>query len=124
MTQAERLLREARDELRWCSGSPDFNEGGQARVGWIKGPQQALARIDAYLARPEPQAASAETPETDAQVKNELGMVMADFARSLERRLREAEAEGRRTGRLELLAELSGKRYEAAERGASGEESK
>ncbi|KKK73334.1 hypothetical protein LCGC14_2894880 [marine sediment metagenome] len=24
------------DALRWCSGSPDFNEGGQAREGWIK----------------------------------------------------------------------------------------
>ena len=22
--------------LRWTSGSPDFNEGGQAREGWIK----------------------------------------------------------------------------------------
>ena len=41
-----RLLAE---ELRWCSGSPDFNPGGQARVGWVKGPQVALADFDAAV---------------------------------------------------------------------------
>ena len=25
-------------EIRWCSGSPDFNPGGQARLGWERGP--------------------------------------------------------------------------------------
>ena len=53
MTPERELLREARDELRWCSGSPDFNEGGQARKGWIKGPQAVLNKIDAFFAQPE-----------------------------------------------------------------------
>ena len=25
-----------REALRWCSGSADFQEGGQARKGWLK----------------------------------------------------------------------------------------
>jgi hypothetical protein len=25
-----------REALVWCGGSPDFNEGGQAREGWLK----------------------------------------------------------------------------------------
>ena len=36
---AERLA----EELKWCSGSSDFNEGGVASLGWMKGPFQALA---------------------------------------------------------------------------------
>ena len=32
------------DALRWCSGSPDFNEGGQARDGWQKICAPLLAR--------------------------------------------------------------------------------
>ena len=37
------------DALIWCSGSADFNEGGQAREGWLK-----LCRplIDAALKGP------------------------------------------------------------------------
>ena len=35
-TQAEADVGALLDALRWCSGSPDFNEGGQARKGWIK----------------------------------------------------------------------------------------
>ena len=37
----------AQDALRWCSGSPDFNEGGQARAGWLapNGPAAALDAI-------------------------------------------------------------------------------
>ena len=31
------------DALIWCSGSPDFNEGGQAREGWLKGCAPLLA---------------------------------------------------------------------------------
>lgn len=47
--QAALLL--AQDALRWCSGSPDFNEGGQARVGWMSpgGPRDALDAIDTVL---------------------------------------------------------------------------
>jgi len=37
-------------EMRWCSGSADFNEGGQARVGWLKGPVPAMAKAEAALA--------------------------------------------------------------------------
>ena len=36
-----------KDALLWCSGAPCFNEGGEARKGWIKGPQAALAAYDA-----------------------------------------------------------------------------
>ncbi len=31
------------EALIWCSGSPDFNEGGQAREGWLKLGRTALA---------------------------------------------------------------------------------
>mgnify|MGYP001568996293 CR=1 FL=1 len=70
MDTAERLLREARNQLRWCSGSPDFNEGGQARKGWIEGPQKILARIDTYLSSSESKESAAgqdtsiDKPET------------------------------------------------------------
>jgi hypothetical protein len=40
-----------RDELRWCSGSADFNPGGVAWQGWIKGPYRALAAADILLAK-------------------------------------------------------------------------
>ena len=41
----------AQDALRWCSGSADFNDGGQARVGWLApgGPRDALDAIDTVL---------------------------------------------------------------------------
>ena len=41
----------AQDALRWCSGSADFNEGGQARKGWLApdGPAAALDAIDTVL---------------------------------------------------------------------------
>jgi hypothetical protein len=32
----EARLEEFQEALIWCSGSPDFNEGGQAREGWLK----------------------------------------------------------------------------------------
>lgn len=47
--EAVALIARLLDELRWCSGSPDFNEGGQARVGWLKGPVPAIAAADAFL---------------------------------------------------------------------------
>ena len=31
-----------RGELQWCSGNPAFNEGGDARKGWIKGPAKVI----------------------------------------------------------------------------------
>jgi hypothetical protein len=54
--KVERLMEAvflAQASLRWCGGSADFNEGGQALVGWIRGPQKALAVIDAALAEGE-----------------------------------------------------------------------
>lgn len=33
-----------REALIWCSGSNDFNEGGVARVGWLKLCAPLLAR--------------------------------------------------------------------------------
>lgn len=33
---AEAQVKVLLEALIWCSGSPDFNEGGQARQGWIK----------------------------------------------------------------------------------------
>lgn len=29
-------IAELEEALIWCSGSPDFNDGGQAREGWLK----------------------------------------------------------------------------------------
>jgi len=40
--QADR--RALAEALIWCSGSADFAPGGTARIGWMKGPQAALAR--------------------------------------------------------------------------------
>jgi hypothetical protein len=34
--EAEIKLAKAVEALLWCSGSPDFNEGGMARKGWLK----------------------------------------------------------------------------------------
>ncbi len=49
--QLTQLLREAEDNLIWCSGSADFNEGGQARLGWKLGPQKTLRKIRRALAK-------------------------------------------------------------------------
>ena len=48
---AEEREKQFVDALIWCSGSADFNEGGQAREGWLK-----LCRplIDAALAGAKP----------------------------------------------------------------------
>ena len=51
--------------------------------------------VDNYLSRPEPQAVSGETPETDAMWRGKnidltQGVVPLSFARSLERRLQDA----------------------------------
>lgn len=46
-TEPDALLswaREALDALIWCSGSGDFGEGGQAEVGWKRGPAKAIER--------------------------------------------------------------------------------
>ena len=32
----ETRIAELEDALIWCSGSTDFNEGGQAREGWLR----------------------------------------------------------------------------------------
>jgi len=34
--KAKTLIKKLKDALIWCSGSSDFGEGGQARVGWLK----------------------------------------------------------------------------------------
>lgn len=34
--EAEARVKALSEALVWCSGSSDFNEGGQARVGWLK----------------------------------------------------------------------------------------
>jgi hypothetical protein len=34
--KSDARVRELETALIWCSGSPDFNEGGQARAGWLK----------------------------------------------------------------------------------------
>jgi hypothetical protein len=43
------LVEDLLGELRWCSGSPDFNEGGQARLGWLRGPVPVMVRADEWL---------------------------------------------------------------------------
>ena len=45
------VIRELTAELEWCGGSPDFNVGGQARVGWLNGPVLAITAANAILAR-------------------------------------------------------------------------
>ena len=42
MSIARRLDETWVDALQWASGSPDFNEGGQAREGWIEIAQPLL----------------------------------------------------------------------------------
>jgi hypothetical protein len=37
---------EAAEHLRWCSGSADFQAGGQAREGWLRGPGAWLERFE------------------------------------------------------------------------------
>ena len=34
--ELEAQLKKAVEALRWCAGSPDFNEGGSAYEGWNK----------------------------------------------------------------------------------------
>ena len=48
---ARRLLAQALEALHWCSGSPDFAPGGQARAGWIAhgGPSNTIVAIAAFL---------------------------------------------------------------------------
>ena len=33
---AREKIDEYKDALRWCGGSADFNDGGKARIGWLK----------------------------------------------------------------------------------------
>ena len=59
--RARELLERCVGELRWCSGSPDFNEGGQARVGWQRGPAVVIEEVVTYLrSRANPPAAPAK----------------------------------------------------------------
>jgi hypothetical protein len=46
------ILRRVLEALRWCSGSPDFNEGGQARPGWVKMVQPVMRELEAMLYPP------------------------------------------------------------------------
>ena len=39
-TEAE--LDRYREHLIWCGGSEDFQQGGKARLGWLRGPAQLL----------------------------------------------------------------------------------
>ena len=50
-SQVTAVLLLAQDALFWCSGSSDFNEGGQARRGWLapRGPLAALNAITDLL---------------------------------------------------------------------------
>ncbi len=42
-------LAEALEMLRWCGGSADFNPGGVAREGWVRGVHPLIEKIDATL---------------------------------------------------------------------------
>jgi len=35
LTPEQERIEKLLDALRWCSGSADFGEGGQAREGWL-----------------------------------------------------------------------------------------
>ena len=99
--EAERLLREAQSYL-------ETDEAAARRCGYeyvAANRADLRRRIIAHLSRPEPQAVSGETPETDA-VLDEYHLLksptlhypaeqaLTNLARSLERRLREAEERG------------------------------
>jgi len=43
------LLRQACEDLIWCGGSADFGPGGQAKIGYDKGPRATIAAINAML---------------------------------------------------------------------------
>lgn len=43
------LVEQSFEELFWCSGSPDFNEHGQAREGWLIGPAVLLPKLRAVI---------------------------------------------------------------------------
>lgn len=43
------LLRRGVQELLWCSGSNDFAPGGQARLGWERGPMRWIAEVEQTL---------------------------------------------------------------------------
>ena len=36
MMKAKELIKELKEALIWCSGAEDFQEGGKARIGWLK----------------------------------------------------------------------------------------
>jgi hypothetical protein len=59
------LLNKALDDLIWCSGSPDFAPEGQAREGWVKGPQETIERLTALL-RKLGETEPSEEPETNS----------------------------------------------------------
>lgn len=44
--EAREIARRLDGELKWASGSLDFCPGGQAEIGWSKGPRAALADFD------------------------------------------------------------------------------
>src|SRR3990167_564433 len=128
MTPERELLREARDELRWCSGSPDFNEGGQARKGWITGPQAVLNKIDAFFAQPEnsqqvgivqvlPLGRTPETDAIDATADQNYGTDMySDMLGHARRKEREVAYWKHEFYRVEKMVESEQDRVEELER--------
>ena len=76
LREAQALLERAREYLIWCGGSADFGPGGQAKIGYDKGPRATIAAIDAATlpatnavpqASADPAGLSQPTTETDAE---------------------------------------------------------
>lgn len=47
-SEVDLLLDGLATELQWCGGSSDFNDGGQARKGWLKGPAVVLDHYNRF----------------------------------------------------------------------------
>lgn len=75
----------AQDAIRWCSGSADFNEGGQAREGWIApgGPRDALDAIDTVLQSAEA-LSPRSTPEGERKIRDAENDVLVGVNEALD----------------------------------------
>lgn len=46
LADRDELLLQAQEDLIWCGGSADFGPGGQAKIGYDKGPRVTIERIE------------------------------------------------------------------------------
>ena len=56
--------------MRWCSGSPDFGPGGEARQGWVKVAQPAID-LGVRVLKAMPDGVMVEIEQTEAEKEEE-----------------------------------------------------